>query len=80
MYCRKCGNKLKENAKFCTKCGTSIITKEPVNYVQAMPEVVEEIIIPEEKIESKTSNTIILEIVFGTIILALGLIIGLSSF
>ena len=80
MYCRKCGNKLKENANFCTKCGTSIITKEPVNYVQAMPEVVEEIIIPEEKIESKTSNTIILEIVFGTIILALGLIIGLSSF
>lgn len=24
MFCRKCGEKLPENAKFCTKCGMSI--------------------------------------------------------
>ena len=23
MYCRRCGTKLKENAKFCTNCGTN---------------------------------------------------------
>ena len=23
MFCRKCGNELDENAKFCAKCGAS---------------------------------------------------------
>lgn len=28
QFCRKCGNKLPEDALFCTKCGTKIITEE----------------------------------------------------
>jgi len=28
-YCRKCGSKLEENAHFCDKCGTPIITLTP---------------------------------------------------
>ena len=28
QFCRKCGNKLPEDALFCTKCGTKIITAE----------------------------------------------------
>lgn len=29
MFCKKCGNKIEENALFCTKCGTSV-KQEPV--------------------------------------------------
>ena len=29
MYCKKCGNKLKENDNFCIKCGNSV--KETIN-------------------------------------------------
>lgn len=28
MYCRKCGNEIKEGMKFCTKCGNSILSKQ----------------------------------------------------
>lgn len=32
VYCRKCGNELRENAEFCTKCGTSKnVTNESVS-------------------------------------------------
>jgi hypothetical protein len=27
MYCRNCGSKLKDNAKFCSKCGASTVQK-----------------------------------------------------
>ena len=48
MFCRKCGNELDENAKFCAKCGTStsaeVVTQESAN--------VEEIV-EEKKIDKK---------------------------
>ena len=28
MFCKKCGNKLKENTKFCSKCGNKITLKK----------------------------------------------------
>ena len=28
MYCKKCGNKIEDDAKFCTKCGFKIETEE----------------------------------------------------
>lgn len=28
MYCRKCGNEIKEGMKFCTKCGNSILSEQ----------------------------------------------------
>lgn len=28
MYCRKCGTKLNDNAKFCKNCGEPVINKE----------------------------------------------------
>ena len=33
MFCKKCGNKLSDSAKFCTKCGaeTSRMTRMQVN-------------------------------------------------
>lgn len=31
MFCKKCGNKLADNAKFCAKCGTSIENTTPQN-------------------------------------------------
>lgn len=33
MKCNKCGNELKENDKFCTKCGTSIFDNERINNI-----------------------------------------------
>lgn len=32
MYCRKCGAPLKENARFCHRCGTQVVT-----YISASP-------------------------------------------
>ncbi len=28
-YCRSCGTKLEENARFCHKCGTPVVTSVP---------------------------------------------------
>lgn len=52
QYCRKCGNLLKENAKFCGKCGEPAVLPEPEKPiiqeeiqkpVSPVPEVAEEI-------------------------------------
>lgn len=29
MYCLKCGNKIEEDAKFCSKCGKSVSEGQP---------------------------------------------------
>ena len=37
MFCKKCGTQLKENAKFCASCGTSVVIEQqdaPVKPVQ----------------------------------------------
>ena len=36
MFCKNCGNQMKENTKFCENCGTNIET-EPVAPVQTAP-------------------------------------------
>ncbi len=28
MYCNKCGSKVRDEAKFCTECGSSIINNQ----------------------------------------------------
>lgn len=33
MYCNSCGNELKENESFCSKCGNSILNKKTANPV-----------------------------------------------
>lgn len=74
MYCRKCGNALNENVRFCNQCGTEVIS---------VPNVVktEEIIVElkEEKIESKASDKIVYGLVAGTMIISIALIISLSQ-
>lgn len=30
MYCHKCGNEIKENDKFCTKCGQPVVVAEKI--------------------------------------------------
>lgn len=38
MYCKNCGNKLNENANFCTKCGTKVSEiREPLGNTQTKP-------------------------------------------
>lgn len=69
MYCRKCGNKLNDNAKFCSKCGTSIEEDKKVI------EIVEE---KEIKLESKANNLVTLIIVLITMIVSIGFIILLN--
>ncbi len=73
MYCRNCGKELRENASFCASCGLKL-KEDKTNEIDQV-EVIEEIIIPEQKIESLASNTIILGIVFLTMIISIGLII-----
>ena len=31
MYCTKCGNKLKEDALFCPKCGSRVVKQNNIN-------------------------------------------------
>lgn len=40
MFCKKCGNKLSDSAKFCTRCGaeTSWMTRMQVNQPDEMPD------------------------------------------
>ena len=88
MYCTQCGNKLRDGAKFCSECGNVVVAEVQSNDVEENvivqqssiepTEIVEEIIIPEEKIESKASNKVILGIVFGTMVITFALIIGFS--
>ena len=35
MYCKKCGNKLKEDAKFCPRCGEKVPTNVEIDYESA---------------------------------------------
>ncbi len=58
MFCKNCGNEMKENQKFCSKCGTKaefdqeeIIAEKPVAESVAEP-VVEETIIEEPVLET----------------------------
>ena len=36
-YCRRCGAKLEENARFCQKCGTQVVTFNPPVSVAPAP-------------------------------------------
>ena len=60
MFCRKCGNELDENAKFCAKCGTStseeVVATERTNV---------ERIIEEKKIDKKVVKYTIWSIVIN---------------
>lgn len=67
MYCRKCGSKLKDNAKFCSKCG---ITTEKTKVIEIKED--------EEKLESKANSIVTLLIVLITIIISIGTIIVLN--
>ena len=51
MFCRKCGSKLKENARFCSKCGVSI--DDSIEEKQQVIEIIEE---KEEKVDSKAKK------------------------
>lgn len=58
MYCRKCGNKIDEDSKFCTHCGeqTHEATSSLVNEVAEEAQVSETKV---EKREEKNSNTML---------------------
>ena len=70
MYCRNCGEKLKNNAKFCSKCGT-IIEEEK----QKVIEIIEE---KEVKPDSKANNLVVLLLVIITMIISIGTIVLLN--
>ena len=47
VYCPNCGKELRENAKFCSYCGTTIVVDEKSEETAVMPET--ESVIPEEE-------------------------------
>ncbi len=63
MYCRKCGNKLKEGALFCTKCGNKVSVEK----------------VYEDEGEKKKINPYIVAITIGLIIITLCIILGLKG-
>lgn len=67
MYCQNCGNKIKEDAKFCSSCGTE------VKIISKASEVVHDNVIEER--QPSTTKTVLDQVVtFGSIIT--GFIIG----
>lgn len=42
MFCRKCGQEIREGAKFCTKCGTAVPTPKPVQQQPVQPRPVQQ--------------------------------------
>ena len=79
MYCRKCGNELKGNAKFCGKCGTSINIDLSNKKEDIKPQVITKVIERKEQpIIQKTSSLVIYTIIVSTIITSTALIIGLN--
>lgn len=36
MYCKRCGNKLKEDAKFCPRCGEKVHANAKINNDRAI--------------------------------------------
>lgn len=42
MYCKKCGNKLKEDAKFCPRCGEKVPTNVEIDYESAIDDTMEQ--------------------------------------
>ena len=77
MFCRKCGTKLEEDVKFCGNCGSEVIVIQ-----NKLPQPIKEeiVYVKEEKLKSLASDHFILGVVFGTIVIAIGLIITLSTF
>lgn len=67
MYCQNCGNKIKEDAKFCSSCGTE------VKIISEASEVVYDNVVEEK--QPSTAKTLLDQVVtFGSIII--GFIIG----
>lgn len=68
MYCGYCGAKLKENAKFCGKCGREvrIPVKQEIVYVEEKP------------IDSILNNTAVVLLTFGILVLSIATIICTS--
>lgn len=56
MYCRKCGNELRENAVFCDSCGAKVEVVEET--VVKEPEVVEEVatVVEDTPVVNKTQE------------------------
>lgn len=42
MYCKKCGNKLKEDAKFCPRCGEKVPTNVEIDYESEIDDTMEQ--------------------------------------
>lgn len=83
MYCRKCGNKLRNNANFCSGCGITITDVLSTGNNSSDNNVVksdEKSYWVEQKIESKASDKIILGIIAFTIIFSLILIGSINYF
>ena len=59
MYCRKCGQKLKETSRFCKKCGTPVMMESTIE---------DEVIIP---MKHKKRWPIVLMIFFGVFLIIL---------
>lgn len=68
MYCVKCGNKLRSGANFCNKCGNKTKKLEEVKVEKKVE------YIKEEAPKSLLSNTIVVSMVFGVLIITIGLI------
>jgi hypothetical protein len=67
MYCQNCGNKIKDEAKFCSTCGTEVKITQNNNEEQLD-------IAVEEKKPSTAKNVLDQVVTFGSIII--GFIIG----
>ena len=71
MYCKFCGNKIEQGAKFCTRCGSTVSgTEESRTDENYAPEVISSYCEAELETAAKKS------LIFGILSLAIGSVVG----
>ena len=79
MFCRKCGQEIKEGAKFCVKCGTQVSGDAPFSQnIDAVPAPKKEQAAPKvQPQEKKKSGKGLIIALFCVILILLGIVVAL---
>lgn len=75
MYCSNCGDELIEGAKFCNKCGTTVVQEKKINEVDSSKNIKSNVKYSDvQKVQPNLLSAIIRAILFA--IVSLGICIG----